>query len=74
MGDMMYTIDRIENDIVVLENRKTLEIIEVYKNLLPNNIKEGDILDFIDGKYYINDIITKNNKDSIRSRFDSLKK
>ena len=40
----IFTVDRIEDDIVVLENRTTQEIINSSLNELPNDIKTGDIL------------------------------
>lgn len=69
----MYTVDRIEENIVILENRNINEMIEIEKDKLPQNIKEGDIIESIDNKYKINTkktIITKNN---IRDRFNKLK-
>jgi len=48
---MKYTVDRIENEIVILENRDTLEIIEIKKELLPPSIHEGSILIYEDNKY-----------------------
>ena len=74
MGDIMYSVDRIEEDIVVLENRTTKEIINVDKNILPNNLKEGIILDYINGKYIINEDYTKEIKKDIRNKFDRLKR
>ncbi len=74
MGDIMFSVDRIEEDIVVLENRTTKEIINVDKNILPNNLKEGIILDYINGKYIINEDYTKEIKKDIRNKFDRLKR
>ena len=74
MGDIMYSVDRIEEDIVVLENRNTKEIINVDKSILPNNLKEGTILDYINGKYIINEDYTKEIKKDIRNKFDRLKR
>lgn len=48
-----FTVDRFEENYVVLENRKTNEIINVDKDELPESINEGDILDRINGKYTI---------------------
>ena len=44
MDNNTYSIDRIEDNIAILENRTTLELKEVDITLLPNNIKEGSIL------------------------------
>lgn len=50
-----FTIDRFEEDMVVLENRKTGEMIDVNKEDLPDNLKEGTILKKINGKYFIDE-------------------
>lgn len=68
----MFTVEKIEDNLVRLENRETKEYLEVEKEILPSNIKEGDILDFIKDKYVINKNLTENKKNNIRSRFDSL--
>lgn len=72
MGDIMYTVEKIEKDIVTLEDRKKNMFFEVYKKLLPSNIKEGDLLDLVDGEYIINESLTKETKKNIRNRFNSL--
>lgn len=50
-----YSIDRFEGEIAVLENRKTKEIKKVPKNQLPDNMKEGNIIEEINGKYMYNE-------------------
>ena len=76
MGDIMYVIDRIENNIVVLEDNDN-NIIEVEKNKFPNSIKEGDVIEIIDNKYVIDKVKTinksikpsKNLEDIIEKRY-----
>ena len=68
----MYTEESIINDIVKLEDRNTKKIIEIKKSLLPNNIKEQDILDLVNDKYIINEEETKRIKKNIRNRFNNL--
>ncbi len=68
----MYTVESIINDIVKLEARNTKKIIEIKKSLLPNNIKEQDILDLVNDKYIINEEETKRIKKNIRNRFNNL--
>ncbi len=70
----MFTVEKIEENIVELEDRKTKNIIEITKEELPDNLNEGMILDFIDNKYVINTLKTKNIKENIRNRFNNLKK
>ena len=59
-----FTVDRFEENYVVLENRETNEIINVNKNELPEDIDEGDILDKINGKY----IIDRNKTEEVSNR------
>ena len=56
MGDVMFTIESITDDIVKLENRDTLEVIYEKKDILPKNISEGDIVNKVDGIYIIDNI------------------
>ena len=39
-----YIIDRFEGDVAVCENYDTEEIIDILKEKLPNDAKEGDII------------------------------
>lgn len=71
---LMYTVDRIEKEYIVLENRNTLEMINVEKEMLPNNIKEQDIVNFINNKYIIDKELTNSTKKNIKDRFNKLKK
>lgn len=71
---LMYTVDRIEKEYIVLENRETLEMINVEKEILPNNIKEQDIVNFINNKYIIDKELTNSTKKNIKDRFNKLKK
>lgn len=70
----MYTVENIIDNIIRLEDRKTNKIIEINKDLLPNNIKEQDIIDLIDNKYIISKNETKRIKNNIKNRFNSLTK
>lgn len=69
----MFVVEKIEENIVVLENRDTKELLEIEKKDLPNNLKEGIILDFKDNKFYVNTKKTNLVKDKIRMKFDLLK-
>ena len=72
MGDIMFTVEKIEDNIVTLEDRNKNTFFNIEKKLLPNNIKEGDILDLKDNKYIINEDLTKKIKEDIRNKFNSL--
>ncbi len=69
---MKYAVDRIVDNIVILENIKNKEIIKVNIELLPQNIKEGSILIKRKDRY----ILSKSNtrKDKIKRRFNKLKR
>ena len=49
----MWSIDRIENNIAILEDINTKIKKEVNINLLPENIKEGSIISYKDNKYIL---------------------
>ena len=72
--NMKYSIDRIENSIAVLENIDTKEIIEVDVSLLPENIKETNIVIYENKEYKLDKQIEESRKKDLLSRFNKLKK
>ena len=70
---MTYVIDRIENNIAVLENINTREIINIDINLLPKNIKEGNIIKYKNNKYKIDKKEERKRRQSILEKFNKLK-
>lgn len=71
---MKYCVDRIEGEIAILENLTTNEIIEVSMEHLPENVKETNILNLIDGIYTLDLKEEEQRKINIQSKFDRLKK
>lgn len=69
----MYTVDRIEKNIVILENRNNNKMIEINIDKLPKNIKEGDIITLSNNEYVKEVEKTKLIKNNIRNRFNRLK-
>ena len=69
---MRFAIDRINDNIVTLENIETKEMINVDKSLLPKNIKEGNIL-IKKEIYQIDYLFEKERRNKLRSKLDSLK-
>lgn len=67
-----FTVDRFEENYVVLENRKTNEIINVDKDELPEGIDEGDILDRINGKYIMDRDKTEEVSNRIEEKMNNL--
>lgn len=68
----IFTVDRIEDDIVVLENRRTQEIVNISISELPNEIKTGDILKMVNGKYFIDEEETKSFEKRIEDKMNDL--
>lgn len=67
-----FTLDRIEGNIAILEDRKTGKITEIEKDKLPKETKEGDILDKINGKFILNIDKTKNISQRISDKMQEL--
>ena len=67
-----YSVDRFEGEYAVLENRKTNEIKHVKKDMLPENIKEGSILQYVNGKYVYNEDLTKEETNRIQDKMNKL--
>jgi len=68
----IFTVDRIEDNIVVLEDRITQEIINININELPNEIKTGDIIKKINGKYFIDEEETRTIEKRIEDKMNDL--
>jgi len=71
---ILFTVDRIEGNYAVCENRQTGEFINISLYILPENIHSGDILKYIDGKYIVDTAVRNSLKESIQDRFNRLKK
>lgn len=67
-----YSIDRFEGDYAILENRQTNEIKQVKKDMLPENIKEGSIVQYVNGKYIYDEAFTKEKTNRIQDRMNKL--
>ena len=67
-----YSVDRFEGEYAVLENRKTNETKNVKKDMLPENIKEGSILQYVNGKYTYNEELTREETKIIQDRMNKL--
>ncbi len=67
-----FSIDRIEENKVVLENRKDGSKIDLDIEKLPNTIKEGDIIKKINGKYVLDTAKTLSESERIKNKMDDL--
>ena len=68
----MYVVDRIEDNLIILEDQENKKMIEVDKSLICD-VGEGDIINIVDNKYVVFKEETISLKDSIRDRFNKLK-
>lgn len=71
---MKYSVDRIEGDIVVLDNVETTEIIQVNKNDLGFEVREGNILTLVNGKFTLDMAEEVRRRNALRERMDRLKR
>ncbi|MDE5791905.1 MAG: DUF3006 domain-containing protein [Oscillospiraceae bacterium] len=63
---MKYSIDRFEGDFAILESES--EFIQVLKNILPENSKEGDLLEFTETGWKLCPEETKSRKQELMER------
>lgn len=68
-----YSVDRIEEDIIVLENIENKEIIEISKSELDFEVVDGNILKLVDGKFVLDQETEVSRKESLRERLNRLK-
>ena len=69
---MEYIIDRFEENIAVCQNVINDEIKNIERGFLPEETKEGDVIVFSDGKYFLDREKTEERKRLIKEKFDSL--
>ena len=68
-----YSVDRIEEDIIVLENIENKEIIEINKSEFDFEVVDGNILKLVDGKFVLDKETEVSRKESLRERLNRLK-
>lgn len=71
---MKYCIDKIEDNIVLLENINTGEKLEINISELSFNVKEGMIIQKTDQGYEQDEQTEKDRRASILAKFNKLKK
>ena len=67
-----YTIERFEENIVVLENRENKKMINVGRDKIPEGVKEGDIVMVINGKILKDEKKTEEVSERIKNKMDDL--
>lgn len=65
-------IDRFEGDFAVCENRQTLEIENIEKSKLPENIKEGDIIKSKNNQYELDEQSKSEIEERIKNKMKNL--
>lgn len=71
---MKYAVDRIENNIVVLQNLETSEMSEVNIDKVPRDVKEGSILVLENNEYKLDINEESKRRENLLERFNRLKK
>ncbi len=71
-NSIKYVVDRVEDEFAVCENMDTNEYINILLTNLPNEIKQGDIITFKNGKYVIDNVQTEEKKQDMESRVNRL--
>ena len=72
--NMKYAVDRIEEELVVLEDINTKEKKEVEINILPENIQDGSIIKYENGIYSIDNQEYEERLSRIREKMERLKR
>ena len=67
-----YTIDRFEENMAVIEYRKTGKMKNISKEKLPIQSKEGDIIKCINGKYFLDIEETEKIEKDIQEKYNNL--
>ncbi len=71
---MKYVVDRIENNIIILENLKDKSILEIPKDKINFLVKDGDVLYYDNNKFRL-DLETKKKRiELIKEKFNKVKK
>lgn len=71
---MKFAVDKIENDIVILENVSDNSILEVNVKNLPEGIKECDIVRLENNKYVLDNNEKNERLRRIKLKMESLKR
>ena len=70
---MKYSVDRIEDNIIILQDLDTKEIKEVLKKDIGIRVKDGDILVYKDNKYKKDNKLKEDRIKIIQEKLNKLK-
>lgn len=68
----IYVIDRFEGNYAVCENRETQEMKNINIYELPENIKEGDVLKYENGKYILDIDLKQTIEERIKEKTQNI--
>ncbi len=71
---MMYSVDKIENDVATIENLLTKELINVKLKDLPNNVKEKDMLIYDGNSYMLDESLKEKRTRMLKDKMELLRK
>lgn len=71
---MMYSVDKIENDVATIENLLTKELINVKLKDLPNNVKEKDMLIYDGNSYILDESLKEKRTRMLKDKMELLRK
>lgn len=72
MISVRYAIDRFEGNVAVCNDISTGKNIEIDKNSIPKEAKEGDIIEKSENSFILNKKLTENRYKHISERMDKL--
>lgn len=70
---MKYSIDRIENDKIIVQNLETLQMEEISKDKIPLSVRDGDILKLENNTYQLDETEKEKRKKRIQEKLNKLK-
>ena len=71
---MMYSVDKIENDVATIENLLTKELINVKLKDLPNNVKEKGVLKYDGNSYMLDESLKEKRTRMLKDKMELLRK
>ena len=70
---MKYSVDRVEDNIIVLQNINTKEIIEINKKDINFKVVDGDIIVFKDNKFIKDEKLKEDRLRLIQEKINKVK-
>ena len=70
---MKYSVDRIENDKIIVQNLETLQMEEISKDKIPLSVRDGDILKLENNTYQLDEAEKEKRKKRIQEKLNKLK-